>query len=187
LGTLGARIDAARREHDPVSLANQAHELALAEEVSGKKASLTSTTLAKDAVELAKVRRQITELKAVQQAASKLAVENAVLADLKQSIADAQLATESQTNAVQSNAVPQDVPPKVIVINPTPQYVDIWVNGYYTTQVAPGQSQWFHIANKISPTVLKGYGNDDVTTWGPHFLSGTQPVYTWKLLPATDQ
>src|SRR5262245_65968273 len=40
LTTLGARIEAARRSPDPIALGNAAHELAVAEKVSGKKASL---------------------------------------------------------------------------------------------------------------------------------------------------
>src|SRR4051794_3944510 len=42
LHTLGSRIDAARRAHDPVALAHAASELAVAEKVAGKKADLTS-------------------------------------------------------------------------------------------------------------------------------------------------
>ena len=38
LGTLGSRIDAARRAGDPVTLAHAASELAVAEKVSGKTA-----------------------------------------------------------------------------------------------------------------------------------------------------
>jgi hypothetical protein len=44
LGTLGPCIAAARRHADPVALAHAASELAVAEKVSGKKASLTSAT-----------------------------------------------------------------------------------------------------------------------------------------------
>src|SRR5436305_5547238 len=40
LNTLGSRIDAARRAHDPMALANAASELGVAEKASGKKASL---------------------------------------------------------------------------------------------------------------------------------------------------
>jgi hypothetical protein len=43
LGTLGARIESARRKPDPIALAHAANELAVAEKVSKKKASLTST------------------------------------------------------------------------------------------------------------------------------------------------
>src|SRR5262249_25262355 len=56
LATLGGRIDAARRDGDPVALAHAASELAVAEKVSGKKADLTSTAVLKEAAELAKLR-----------------------------------------------------------------------------------------------------------------------------------
>src|SRR5262249_12442816 len=65
LGTLGSRIDSARKAPDPVSLAHSANELAVAEKVSGKKASLTSNQVLKEAQELAKLRRQEAELKAL--------------------------------------------------------------------------------------------------------------------------
>src|SRR3954449_6053251 len=45
LATLGPRVAAARRASDPVALAHAASELAVAEKVSGKKASLTSTAV----------------------------------------------------------------------------------------------------------------------------------------------
>src|SRR5262245_33132216 len=65
LSTLRSRIGAARRASDPVALAHAANELAVAEQVSGKKASLTSNTLIKEAAELARLRRQAAELQAV--------------------------------------------------------------------------------------------------------------------------
>src|SRR5262245_48681024 len=55
LTTLGSRIDTARRGHDPVSLAHAASELSVAEKVSGKQASVTSSTLLKESAELAKL------------------------------------------------------------------------------------------------------------------------------------
>jgi len=65
LNTLGSRIDQARRVYDPVGLACAAQELAIAEQVSGKKASLTSDALTKEAAEMAKMRFDPNELKAV--------------------------------------------------------------------------------------------------------------------------
>src|SRR5262245_33924106 len=48
LGTLGTRIDSARRTPDPMALAHAASELAVAEKVSGKKTSLPSKELLKE-------------------------------------------------------------------------------------------------------------------------------------------
>ena len=49
LSTLGVRIDAARRAGDPVTLAHAASELAVAEKVSGKVTTLTSSQLIEEA------------------------------------------------------------------------------------------------------------------------------------------
>jgi hypothetical protein len=65
LETIGSRIDAARRNGDPVSLASAAAELGVAESISGKKAKLTASTVAKEARDLATVRLRSKEMKAV--------------------------------------------------------------------------------------------------------------------------
>src|SRR4051794_4391874 len=49
LNSLGQRIDHARRASDPVALASAARELGVAEAVSGKKASLRSADVMKEA------------------------------------------------------------------------------------------------------------------------------------------
>ena len=64
LSTLGSRIDSARRAHDPVALAHTANELATAEKVSGKKASLTSTSPGQGIGGAGRPRRQDAELRA---------------------------------------------------------------------------------------------------------------------------
>src|SRR5262245_43359956 len=65
LDTLGSRIDRARRSGDPVALGHAAGELDLAEQVSGKSASLTSKQLMAEAAELAILRKQNAELQGV--------------------------------------------------------------------------------------------------------------------------
>src|SRR5262249_48606057 len=65
LGPLGARIDTARRQSDPIALGNAASELSLAEKVSGKQASLTSNALLRESIQLAKLRRENVELQAM--------------------------------------------------------------------------------------------------------------------------
>lgn len=65
LNGLGVRIDEARRAADPVGLAVAAHELAVAEKVADKKASLSAEAVMKEATKLAKMRDQSRELRAV--------------------------------------------------------------------------------------------------------------------------
>ena len=72
LATLGVRIEQARDQADPVCLALAGRELAVAEKVSGKQASVKADDLLKEAVELAKLRSDPAELKAVALLAGKM-------------------------------------------------------------------------------------------------------------------
>lgn len=63
--SLGARIERARTAADPVGLASAAHELRVAETVTGQQATLTSDDLFDEAVRLAKLRGRSDELRAV--------------------------------------------------------------------------------------------------------------------------
>ena len=66
LCTLGSRIEQCRTTSpDPVGLAACAHELAIAEKVCGKKASLTSAALLEEAIHMARVRYDSSEIKAL--------------------------------------------------------------------------------------------------------------------------
>jgi hypothetical protein len=181
LGTLGSRIDSARRSHDPVALAHAANELGVAEKVSGKKASLTSSALLKESGQLAKLRKEAAELQAVERVTSQVATETDLVTDLKKEIALSQQQAKAETEALRSNQEPTDTPRKVLVNNYTTQYLDIWVNGYMKTQVGPGQSKWFYIEHNWNPTVLEAYGNEDNNTWGPRYIWGKFKTYTWNL------
>jgi uncharacterized protein (TIGR03000 family) len=181
LATLGSRIDTARRDHDPVTLANAASELAVAENVAGKRASLTSTVLLKEAAQLAKLRKEAVELQAVERVASQIETETQTVTDLKKAIALAQQVAKSATDAIRRNEEPTDVPRRVQVNNYTTQYCDIWVNGNLRTQLSPGQSKWLVIDHLSNPTVLEAYGNEDNSTWGPRYIWGRFQTYTWNL------
>jgi hypothetical protein len=180
LHTLGARIDTARKAHDPVSLGHAASELAVAEKVSGKKASVTSTAVMQEATQLAKLRRQVPELQAMVHLNQQVASEAELVMDLKQQIAMSQRQTKLETDAVKRNEEPTG-PRKVLINNYTTQYVDLWVNGNPKMQVEPGQSKWCVIEHKWNPMVLTADGNEDAITWGPRYIWGNFPTYTWNL------
>jgi hypothetical protein len=181
LGTLGSRIEAARRSSDPVSLAHHASELATAEGVSGKKASLSSKELRKEAAELAKLRREEKELEALVKVSSQVADEQEQVTNLKEVLADEKQRAKAESDAIRRNEEPTGTPRKVLVNNYTTQYVDVYINGFYKMQLQPGQSKWCVIEHKWNPTVLKAYGNQDVTQWGPRYIWGNFPKYTWNL------
>lgn len=181
LGTLGARIEAARRAPDPVSLGHAANELAVAEKVSGKKASLTSAALMHESAELARLRREAVEMRAALQLAKQVSDEQEDITNLKESIAAAEQYTREEREKIQRNEEPSGAPRRVLVNNCTPQYVDVYVNGFFKMQLPPGAGKWCVIEHKWNPTVLKAYGSEDTVQWGPRYIWGEFKTYTWNL------
>lgn len=181
LGTLGSRIEAARRAPDPVALAHAASELAVAEKVSGKTASLTSKQVMQESAELASLRKQESELKAVLQVANQVQFAEDRVASLKDQIALAQAAAKADREAFERKEEPKSTPRQVVVNNYTTQYLDLWVNGTYKVQVLPGQSQVITIEHRWNPTVLQAYGDDDASGWGPRYIWGRFTKYTWNI------
>jgi hypothetical protein len=181
LGTLASRIDAARRAHDPVALANAASELNVAEKVSGKKSSLLAKELMKESAQLAAQRRQVTELRAVTTTAESIADTDDTIKSLKQILAEEKAQEAADSEAIRMNQEPTWTPRKVIVNNYTTQYIDVWVNGSYKVQVAPGLTQSIIIEHRWNPTVLTGYGDDDEQQFGPVNIWGRFKMYTWNI------
>jgi uncharacterized protein (TIGR03000 family) len=181
LNTLGSRIDAARRARDPVALGQAANELAVAEQASGKKASLTSTALARESAELAKLRRQEAELRATLALQQQITGTDDTITTLKQILQEAKAQVQADSESIRMNQEPTFAPRTVIVNNYTTQYVDIWVNGFYKGQVQPGLTQAFVIEHRWNPTVLTGDGDDDEQTWGPVYIWGRFKKYTWNI------
>jgi uncharacterized protein (TIGR03000 family) len=181
LSTLGSRIDAARRKPDPVALAHTANELAVAEKVSGKQASLTSKMLAKEAAELAGLRRQEQELNAVLQVHQQMMMAEDNIVTIKRDFAMSQAQIKADKEAINQNLEPTWKPRQVVVSNYTTQYLDVYVNGNYKTQVQPGMQQTIVIEHRWDPTVLKAYGNEDENTWGPRYIWGRFDKYTWNI------
>jgi hypothetical protein len=68
----------------------------------------------------------------------------------------------------------------VVINNTTTQYLDIWVNGNYKTQVQPGATQTIVIEHRWNPTVLTADGDEDSSTWGPRYIWGRFTKYTWN-------
>jgi hypothetical protein len=181
LSTLGSRIDAARRKPDPVALAHCANELATAEKVSGKKASITSKQLAKEAAELAGMRKQEQELNAVLHVNEQMMMEQDNILKIKEDIAMSKKQMEEDKRALESKQEPTWKPRKVVVNNYTTEYLDIYVNGNYKTQVQPGMQQTIVIEHRWNPTILKAFGNEDINSYGPRYIWGRFDKYTWNI------
>jgi len=181
LSTLGSRIDTARRASDPVALAHTASELAVAEKVSGKQAKVTSAAVLQESAELAKLRKQAAELQAVSKVAEQMAAEQNLIDNLKNQIADAQAISKLDKEKFNKNEEPGWTPRKVVVNNYSDQYVTIFVNGFYKTEISPGLAQTIVIEQRINPVVLTAHGNEDIDTWGPRYIWGKFQTYTWNI------
>jgi hypothetical protein len=181
LSTLGTRVDAARRAQDPVALAHAASELSVAENVSGKTAGVTSKALASEAAQLAALRRQVLELRAVQRVQQQVTDKQDDILALKQSIELAQQQAKQDQEIIARNQEPTWTPRTVVVNNYTTQYLDINVNGNLKGQVAPGMQQTFTIEHRWNPTVLTAYGDEDSVSWGPRYIWGRFKKYTWNV------
>jgi hypothetical protein len=181
LSTLGPRISAARRAHDPVALANAGSELAVGEKVSGKKASLTSSAVLKEAAELAGMKRQVAELRVVMQYADLFALEQDTIAQLRKDIAMAEAQAKAEAESKRPNQEPTGTPRKLVVNNYTTQTIDIWVNGIHLGQVASGQTQTFLIEHRWNPTKLTAYPDEDSTYPWSRTIWGRFTTYTWNI------
>jgi hypothetical protein len=180
LGTLGSRIETAQRAGDPVGLAHAASELATAEKVSGKTASVTSSQVAKEAAELAKLRRQEAELQALLHVSNQVMFAEDDIKSMKDQLALAQAQTKADKEAFLRKEEPKSTARQVVANNYTTQYIDVYVNGFFKGQIPPGQSQIITIEHRWNPTVLKGYGHEDNTVWGPRYVWGEFTKYTWN-------
>jgi hypothetical protein len=181
LDTLGPRIAAARHAHDPVTLAHAASELSVAEQVSGKTASITSTQLLKESAELAALKRQVAELEAVSRVANQVQQQSQVATILQQNIALAKQQVNADKAAIQTNEEPTWKVRKLVVNNYGTDHVDMYVNGNFKVTIAPGMQQTCYIEHRWNPVVVTAYGNQDVDTWGPRYIWGRWDKYTWNI------
>ncbi len=180
-GNRSCRFDAARHAHDPVALAHAAGELSVAEKVSGKKADVTADAVLKESIELAKLRRQEKEMQALVRVADQVETAQDNIASLKDQLKLAQDQAKQDAQAGQQDKEPTWTPRTVVVNNYTTEYLDIYVNGRYKVQVAPGMQQTFLIEHRWNPTILTADGNEDVDTWGPRVIQGRFTKYTWNI------
>jgi hypothetical protein len=174
VANLGARIEAARRQADPVSLTVLGLELGAAEKVAGKKADLTSDTLLKEGVDLAKLRGNSKEMLMVAQllkddkAAKELTVE-----------ADKAAKRESdEAAAAKSGEAPRGAQ-YLRVHNAFHEGVQIYVDGQQVGWVQPGAHETFYIHKHHRHFTL--YARHHHRTWGPVEVEGQFETYQWRI------
>jgi hypothetical protein len=172
LTSLGGRIEAARRAPDPVALTADGLELAAAEKVSGKKADLTSETVLKEAVDLAKVRSHSQELRMV----AELLKDDPAAKDLRAEADKA--ATREREEEAKSPEAGRGAS-YLRVVNRTHEGLDIYVNGEFLGHVREHQRETFPIHMRHEHVRL--FAKHHHRTWGPAHIEGHYDTYTWEL------
>jgi hypothetical protein len=176
LTTLGTRISAARAEADPVCLASLGQELAAAEKVSGKTASITSADLLKEAAELAKIRFNPNELKAV----SYLAQDKSLLAIAQK----AEKAMQDNMRAREAGESTRGIQGTLHVDSRVPgQWIRVYIDGRFVGNVSPYGDSYFYIGQTPwETTFLYASTFSGTTTWSGS-VSSAVGDYVWTLYP----
>lgn len=178
LTTLGARIEQARRDADPVGLMNAARELAVAEQLSGKKASLSATELRKEAVELARLRGNSAELEAV----SLMVHDEKTQKALKQAVQQAKKREAEQAAALEAGERSRLLVGDLVVENHTHHWAIIYVDGHRAGRVAPHGHEHFHVHSHRDQTVLEahvcGHGH---ARHNHRHVHTHRPYYHWTI------
>ncbi|REJ84932.1 MAG: hypothetical protein DWQ34_05120 [Planctomycetota bacterium] len=155
---LGARIEQAYQAADPVGLASAARDLAVAESVSGKEASITSAELTERAVALAKMRFDEAELKAV----AMLVDDEETADELKQVADDAAAFAEELAKAAENDEDARGILGSLTVYNYSFANVDVYYNGRYLGWVGARAKFTFSVhshANHFNLYAEDAYGN----------------------------
>jgi hypothetical protein len=139
LTAIGARIEQSRCSADPVGLAAAANELSAAEQVSGKKASLTADALRKEAIELAKLRDESQELKAVSMLAPMAGDELTKLA------LAAATRERDELAAAKEGAQPKGIHEALDVHNHSEVHVHVYMNGRLLGHIEPYGQGHYHV------------------------------------------
>jgi hypothetical protein len=174
LTTLGGRIEMARRLGDPVGLSLAAKELAVAEKVSDKKASLTAEALAKEAAGLALARDKSRELAAV-------ALLSANAETAKTLTMAARLAAKGEaddTAKIKLGEKGRGIEGRLVVHNHFRHGVRVYVNGNFVGHVHGGGHAHFHVHTHGRETRLRAEGSG--REWRQH-VDGHHHFYDWTL------
>lgn len=179
LTTLGARIEQTRRDGDPVCLALLATELGVAEQLSEKKAPLTSAELLKQAAHLAEVRGVATELKAV----ALITPDEEAQKKLKMLSDKSEEREKQEVEAAKKGERPRGIWNELIVNNHSHQRVDVHYNGRHVGYVAPHGHRHFYINDHSHEHHfdLEAWGSQG-GHWRRH-QHGDYRNFTWTLNP----
>lgn len=157
LSSLGHEISDARSTPDPVALALLASNLAVAEKVSGKTASVKSADIQKEAVELAKMRGKSAELKALKEIVS----DKTTKTELEEEVALAEKNEAKAKSDALSSVAPKALIGMLTVVNHSDECLKIYVHGQYVGECHTGETQSFYAHDHHNPTILQAFCEQD--------------------------
>lgn len=176
LVTLGARIEQFRTTSpDPVGLSAAAHELSIAENVSGKKAELTSESLLKEAVHMATVRHNSAELKAVMHYVK----DEKVRDELETAAHRAGKDEKTRDEQAKAGAKTRGIYHELIVNNRSRQFVRVYYNRRFVGSLRPLGHDHFRIHDHSPHFDLYAKGSRG-SRWRLH-KHGDFRRFTWNL------
>lgn len=141
--SLGNRIEQATKISDPVGLASLANELSVYEMVSGKTAKITAAMIFKEAVELAEVRKNSAELRAV----ARFVKDEETAKSLGNLAELAAKREDAERRASQSGERTRGIIRNLIVHNNTGYQINIYEDGRQVGWVNPYDNFQFYIGH----------------------------------------
>lgn len=178
IASVGTRLGEARHKSDPVALGMIATELGIAEKVSGKTASLTSADVMKEAIEMAKLRRQEKELVAL----SLMTPDKATAEELT-SLAKKAYKDESERIAKFKSGERERGFRTLWVFNNTDQLVFIRANHHHIGSVAPWSSFVFNTPFLAFDPEVHLHGHSPTGGEWRNRVFGNYATYIWNLYP----
>lgn len=177
LSGLGHRVHQARLSPDPVELAMAAQSLAVAEKVAGKKASVTSDQILKEAVALGKVRGISAELAAL----TSIVSDESVKQELDKEMAAAKTREEENAAALETGEQTRELFGTLTVANHTTECLRIYVSGRYKGTVHAGDTIGIHVHDHNHHTELQAICEHDGEIVSEECVEGHQHRYYWHI------
>lgn len=178
--SLGSRIQQAKEAADPVCLANCARELAVAEQVSGKNAAITAKSILDEAVSLAEIRGDSTELKAV----ALLAGDAKIKGKLDSLATEAAEREANARKAAKEGEASREIHGSLTVCNHTDECLNIYVGGRFVGEVHAGESASFHVHDHNHYTQLSAYCVEDGELVKSAYSHGHNHNVSWEIDPS---
>jgi hypothetical protein len=177
--SLGQRLMDARKMSDPVALAMIGTEMAVDEEVSGKKAGLTSAAIMSEARDLAKIRAKEKELAAV----AMLLKDKAAAQELTEMMGPARDAEAKLAAKIKSGERALGI--RVLhVVNQTEHHLSVRVNGEHVGWIEPfNEREYFLPQHHHHQHFLHLSAHDHQgQQWHAQEFTGDMERFTWVLI-----